>query len=73
MATVRYCAYDDKEVRAVRDSDPDEIRGMTGTIGKGPIASGYYHTTKNNCGRQFLTEDQTYTEGDSDFNPSDQY
>lgn len=63
----RYCARDDVEVRQIRQGDPT----VTEMFGKGATPQGsFYHVGGNGrCGRQFLTENDTYTEGISDESP----
>lgn len=64
----RYCAFDDQEVREIRQADNDALK----VLGKGAPPEGFYHTNAGkipNCGRQFLAEHQTYTEGESDLTP----
>lgn len=55
----RFCVFDDKPVKRTREA---------GQIwGNGPAQGEFVHRDGTpNCGRQFLTEDQTYTEVDSD-------
>lgn len=61
----RYCLYDDQTVREMTKADKE--------WGNGIVEEGFVHTGSSdgipNCGRRVLTEDQTYTEGESDNNP----
>jgi len=62
----RFCALCDQSVRLVNKSDK--------IWGKGENAGVFIHVKSSEhgvpgCGRQFLREHQTYTEGDSDLNP----
>jgi hypothetical protein len=65
VATTRYCAFDDKEVRELRKGDP-AAKHVLEKFGKGEVPHGYFHVGGGStCGRQFVTEDQTYVEGDA--------
>jgi len=61
--TPRFCAFCDKEVVEVKPEDKSQF-------GKSPGGVRFYHKGGNtgspHCGRQFLMEDQTYTEVESD-------
>jgi hypothetical protein len=64
MAPVRYCAYCDQPVEKI----PTATKEWTA---RGETRGEFKHarTAKDGvpyCGRQFLTEDQTYLEGDSE-------
>lgn len=58
----QFCIYCEVPVKRTATADK--------TFGKGPVGE-FYHVPKGDerpCGRQFLAEHETYTEGDSDGN-----
>ena len=60
---IRRCLYCDQEVK--EPPDPEKVWG------KGETKQGFIHNKSSSggipyCGRQFLNENQTYTEGDRD-------
>lgn len=56
----RYCVFCDKEVKT-----PTEGTLVAGRE-SGSSDAIFVHVAGNNCGRQQLTESQTYTMGDAD-------
>lgn len=63
----RFCIFCSQEVKTITKSDKEK------TWGKGTQAGEFIHVKTSDkgisyCGRHFLTEEQTYTEGDRDPN-----
>ena len=69
MAEYRFCAFDDQPVREMQKSDKE--------WGKGENAAGYIHDSGGadgipSCGRRVLVEHETYVEGGSGYERTDE-